>query len=115
MRPVDLYAREAIWLLWHTTRAPHPTGFSPPVPAKAEPFATDQIPDSERHGHPAQQFTLWFAANMVLAVLVSGFFSASFGLSEVGQPLLPSGDDRPLLAPRLLATTVHPHGSSDSS
>lgn len=48
---------------------------------QAEPFGCEEIPDSERHGHPSQQFTLWFAANMVLAVLVSGFFSASFGLS----------------------------------
>lgn len=48
---------------------------------KAEPFGTEEIPLGERHGHPRQQFTLWFAANMVLAVMVSGFFSASFGLS----------------------------------
>jgi len=50
---------------------------------KAEPFATEQIPDAERHGHPRSQFTLWFAANMVLAVMVSGFFSSLFGLSVV--------------------------------
>ncbi|GAA1887203.1 cytosine permease [Paeniglutamicibacter psychrophenolicus] len=50
---------------------------------KAEPFATEQIPDSERHGHPRSQFTLWFAANMVLAVMVSGFFSSLFGLSVI--------------------------------
>ncbi|QEP08344.1 cytosine permease [Glutamicibacter sp. ZJUTW] len=48
---------------------------------KAEPYATEQIPDAERHGHPRSQFTLWFAANMVLAVMVSGFFSSLFGLS----------------------------------
>ncbi|MEO7148216.1 MAG: cytosine permease, partial [Terrimesophilobacter sp.] len=48
---------------------------------RTEPFATEQIPVSERHGHPRQQFTLWFAANMVLAVMVSGFFSSLFGLS----------------------------------
>lgn len=48
---------------------------------KAEPFGTEEIPDSERHGHPKHQFTLWFAANMVLAVMVSGFFSSLFGLS----------------------------------
>jgi len=48
---------------------------------KVEPYGTEEIPDSERHGHPRSQFTLWFAANMVLAVLVSGFFSASFGLT----------------------------------
>lgn len=48
---------------------------------KAEPYGTEEIPDAERHGHPRSQFTLWFAANMVLAVLVSGFFASSFGLS----------------------------------
>lgn len=48
---------------------------------KTEPYATEQIPDAERHGHPRSQFTLWFAANMVLAVMVSGFFSSLFGLS----------------------------------
>ncbi|GAA0196323.1 purine-cytosine permease family protein [Glutamicibacter creatinolyticus] len=50
---------------------------------KAEPYATEQIPDTERHGHPRSQFTLWFAANMVLAVMVSGFFSSLFGLSVI--------------------------------
>lgn len=48
---------------------------------RTEPFATEEIPVAERHGHPRHQFTLWFAANMVLAVLVSGFFSSLFGLS----------------------------------
>lgn len=51
---------------------------------KTEPYGTEEIPDSERHGHPRSQFTLWFAANMVLAVLVSGFFAASLGLGVVG-------------------------------
>lgn len=49
--------------------------------SRTEPFATEEIPIAERHGHPRHQFTLWFAANMVLAVLVSGFFSSLFGLS----------------------------------
>lgn len=48
---------------------------------RTEPFATEHIPVAERHGHPRHQFTLWFAANMVLAVMVSGFFSSLFGLS----------------------------------
>ncbi|MCR8669543.1 cytosine permease [Agrococcus sp. HG114] len=48
---------------------------------RTEPFATEEIPVAERHGHPRHQFTLWFAANMVLAVLVSGFFSSLFGLT----------------------------------
>lgn len=47
----------------------------------AEPYGTEEIPQAERHGNARQQFTLWFAANMVLAVMVSGFFSASFGLT----------------------------------
>lgn len=51
--------------------------------AKTEPYGTENIPDGERHGHPFQQFTTWFAANMVLAVLISGFYSAAFGLSIV--------------------------------
>lgn len=50
---------------------------------KTEPYSTEMIPERERHGHPRQQFTLWFAANMVLAVMVSGFFSSQFGLSVV--------------------------------
>ncbi|WP_411722371.1 purine-cytosine permease family protein [Mycetocola sp.] len=50
---------------------------------RTEPYGTEEIPAGERHGHPRQQFTLWFAANMVLAVLVSGFFSSLFGLSVV--------------------------------
>ena len=51
--------------------------------AKAEPYGTEAIPDAERHGHPRSQFTLLFAANMMLAVLVSGFFASSLGLSIV--------------------------------
>lgn len=50
---------------------------------QSEPYSTEVIPTSERHGHPRQQFTLWFAANMVLAVMVSGFFSSLFGLSVI--------------------------------
>lgn len=49
----------------------------------AEPYGTEEIPPAERHGNARQQFTLWFAANMVLAVMVSGFFSASFGLTVI--------------------------------
>lgn len=48
---------------------------------RIEPYGAEPIPDCERHGYPSRQFTLWFAANMVLAALVSGFFAASFGLS----------------------------------
>ncbi|PRA11856.1 hypothetical protein CQ010_07120 [Arthrobacter sp. MYb211] len=42
--------------------------------AKAIPLATEEKPDSERHGRSRIQFTLWFPVNMVLAVMMPGFF-----------------------------------------
>ncbi|HEX7326782.1 MAG TPA: cytosine permease [Rhodanobacteraceae bacterium] len=48
---------------------------------RIEPYGAEPIPAEERHGSVYRQFTLWFAANMVLSVLVTGFFAASFGLS----------------------------------
>lgn len=63
------------------TKVSEPTALYGSSLKSIEPYGTEEIPDGERHGRPSQQFTLWFAANLVLAVLVSGFFSASFGLS----------------------------------
>lgn len=48
---------------------------------RIEPYGTEPIPAGERHGKPYRQFTLWFAANMVLSVMVTGFFASAFGLS----------------------------------
>lgn len=62
------------------SKAPEGTSYGTSL-TTSEPYGTEIIPLAERHGHPSQQFTLWFAANLVLAVMVSGFFSASFGLS----------------------------------
>ena len=39
------------------------------------------IPDAERHGRPAELFTIWFAANIsVLAVTYGGYLVVFYGL-----------------------------------
>ncbi|WP_426367340.1 purine-cytosine permease family protein [Streptomyces sp. E-08] len=37
------------------------------------------IPDTERHGTPRSQFTLWFGANMQITAIVDGALSVVFG------------------------------------
>ncbi|HIB5929277.1 TPA: cytosine permease, partial [Klebsiella pneumoniae] len=32
----------------------------------------DYIPESERHGHPFSQFTLWFGGNLQITAIVTG-------------------------------------------
>ena len=49
--------------------------------SKVEPYGIEHIPDAERHGSPANQFTTWMAANLTLSLLVVGFFPALLGLS----------------------------------
>jgi NCS1 family nucleobase:cation symporter-1 len=39
----------------------------------------DVIPDSERHGTPRSQFTLWFGANMQITAIVDGALAVVFG------------------------------------
>ncbi len=39
----------------------------------------DVIPDSERHGSPGDQFTLWFGANMQITAIVDGALAVVFG------------------------------------
>ncbi|MRH88434.1 cytosine permease [Nocardia sp. SYP-A9097] len=39
----------------------------------------DVIPDSERHGSPRSQFTLWFGANMQITAIVDGALAVIFG------------------------------------
>src|SRR6476469_10358286 len=39
----------------------------------------DVIPDSERHGRPRNQFTLWFGANMQITAIVDGCLAVVFG------------------------------------
>jgi purine-cytosine permease-like protein len=48
---------------------------------QVEPYGVDHIPDVERHGLPRQQFTLWFAGNLALAVMLLGFYPVFYGLS----------------------------------
>ena len=49
--------------------------------AKVEPYGIEPIPDSERHGRPRDQFTVYFAINLALATMVTGFFPVAAGLS----------------------------------
>ena len=39
----------------------------------------DVVPDSERHGTPISQFTLWFGANMQVTAVVDGALAVVFG------------------------------------
>lgn len=48
---------------------------------KVEPYGIEHIPHEERHGSPASQFFLWFAAGLNFPLVVLGFSAAYFGLS----------------------------------
>lgn len=48
---------------------------------KIEPYGVDHIPEVERHGNPASQFFIWFAAGMNFPIVVLGFSATYFGLS----------------------------------
>lgn len=39
----------------------------------------DVVPDSERHGTPRSQFTLWFGANLQITAIVDGALAVVFG------------------------------------
>ncbi|MEM3851634.1 MAG: cytosine permease [Methanomassiliicoccales archaeon] len=48
---------------------------------KVEPFGTEHIPASERHGGPFRLFTLWFASNVTIGSYAVGYLAVSaFGL-----------------------------------
>ncbi|WP_049758930.1 purine-cytosine permease family protein [Renibacterium salmoninarum] len=44
-----------------------------------EKHSIDVAPESERHGHPLNQFTLWFGANMQITAVVDGALAVVFG------------------------------------
>jgi NCS1 family nucleobase:cation symporter-1 len=46
---------------------------------RVERRSIDFVPESERHGSPAQQFTLWFGANMQITAIVDGALAVLFG------------------------------------
>jgi len=50
-----------------------------PVPAAIELRSIDYVPDSERHGGLASQFTLWLAANLQITAIVTGALAVVFG------------------------------------
>jgi len=46
---------------------------------RVERRSIDFVPEHERHGSPAQQFTLWFGANMQITAIVDGALAVLFG------------------------------------
>src|SRR4029077_9799547 len=48
-------------------------------PALIEIRSIDYVPDSERHGGLASQFTLWLAANLQITAIVTGALAVVFG------------------------------------
>ena len=49
------------------------------VGPRVERRSIDFVPENERHGSPAQQFTLWFGANMQITAIVDGALAVLFG------------------------------------
>jgi nucleobase:cation symporter-1, NCS1 family len=49
------------------------------VPAAIEVRSIDFVPDGERHGGLASQFTLWLAANLQITAIVTGALAVVFG------------------------------------
>ena len=49
------------------------------VPGAIESRSTDHVPDEERHGGLASQFTLWLAANLQITAVVTGALAVVFG------------------------------------
>src|SRR5258708_35640678 len=49
------------------------------VPASIEIRSIDYVPDGERHGGLASQFTLWLAANLQITAIVTGALAVVFG------------------------------------
>ena len=52
---------------------------APASAAGMERRTIDVVPDSERHGKPFNQFTLWFGANMQITAIVDGALAVVFG------------------------------------
>ena len=49
------------------------------VPGSIEVRSIDYVPDAERHGGLASQFTLWLAANLQITAIVTGALAVVFG------------------------------------
>jgi nucleobase:cation symporter-1, NCS1 family len=50
-----------------------------PAPRAIEVRSIDYVPDAERHGGLASQFTLWLAANLQITAIVTGALAVVFG------------------------------------
>ena len=52
---------------------------APGISGQVETRTIDMVPESERHGSPFSQFTLWFGANMQITAVVDGALAVVFG------------------------------------
>ena len=57
----------------------HSLNVSRPSPALIEIRSIDYVPDAERHGALASQFTLWLAANLQVTAIVTGALAVVLG------------------------------------
>ena len=63
---------------WHSGTMPVANALDS-VPASIEVRSIDYVPDGERHGGLASQFTLWLAANLQITAIVTGALAVVFG------------------------------------
>lgn len=61
------------------TGGPATAVLSTTTPPVIERRTIDMVPDSERYGHPRNQFTLWFGANMQISTVVTGALAVILG------------------------------------
>ena len=54
-----------------------------PVASRIETRSIDMVPDSERHGTPFSQFTLWFGVNTQIISVVEGALAVVFGAPPI--------------------------------
>ena len=73
-------------------------------PALFEVRSIDHIPEAERHGGLASQFTLWLAANLQITAIVTGALAVVVG-GDVFWSLIA------LLTETVLPSTILPGGS----
>src|SRR5260370_39489401 len=73
------------------------------VPASIEVRSIDYVPDRERHGGLASQFTLWLSAKLPISAVVTGALVVGFG----GVGFWPVG--ALLLGPFIGGAAVAPH------
>src|SRR5271155_1492018 len=86
LTPVDATHRKIAMFVAQSQQRTHKAGDAMPVsdayksvPASIEVRSIDYVPDGERHGGLASQFSLWLAANLQITAIVTGALAVVFG------------------------------------